>query len=248
VTNQWLKSSGHCSQIFGSSTFMGVGYYYNANSRYRHFWTQNFMAGPALPTQDIVAGTHDTITGTNRFLVQVHMAQAPSKVSVVVGGTSRTMALLMGTARSGTYFVDIGTLSGADSDGCVQYYFEVNSGASRMPADKSYHFLTFGVNNCKRNIGKGGAAPVRTTPEPTTPPAPPVRTTAERTRPPARTTPAAPTPAGTIPDGTGGSDGDGGGRDEGGITANPAASGVSQVDLITSIVGLCAALHTFLMQ
>merc|ERR1712176_1054164 len=98
---------------------------------------------------------------------------------------------LMGSAKSGTYFVDIDTLSGADSDGCVPYYFEVNSGASRMPADKSYHFLTYGVNNCRRNIGNGGATPVRTTPE---------RATAERETPPERTTPAAPTPAGTIPD------------------------------------------------
>ena len=155
VTLQWLASSGHCSAIFGNNMFMGVGYAFDSSSRYGHYWTENFWSefNVGLPQQDIVVGTHDTTTGTNRFLVQVHMSQAPSQVSVVVGGTSKAMSLLLGTARSGTYFVDIDTLSGAEGDGCVPYYFEVNSGASRMPADQSFHFLTYEVNKCNRNIG-----------------------------------------------------------------------------------------------
>jgi uncharacterized protein YkwD len=155
VTNQWLKSAGHCSQIFGSADFMGVGYVHGASTRYRHYWTQNFLGGPTVPTQDIVAGTHDTTAGSNRFLVQVHMLQAPTTVTVVVGGTTKAMSLLLGTAKSGTYFVDVDALPAAGADGCVEYYFQVNSGASRMPADKSYRFLTYGVNKCKRNIGHG---------------------------------------------------------------------------------------------
>merc|ERR1712187_374458 len=72
------------------------------------------------------------------------------------------MALLLGTPKSGTYFVDVDTLPSAGAGGCVEYYFEVNSGASRMPADKSYHFLTYGINNCKLNIGKGSGQPPAT--------------------------------------------------------------------------------------
>ena len=135
---------------------LGVGYIYSSSARYRHYWTQNFWKGPELPKQDIVAGVHDTTSGTNRFLAQVHMSQAPNKVSIVIGGTSKKMALLLGSAKSGTYYVDIDTLPSGESDGCVPYYFQVNSGASKMPADTSYHFLTYGFNNCKRNIGKSG--------------------------------------------------------------------------------------------
>ena len=170
VTKQWLSSAGHCSQIFSSFTFLGVGYFYDASANLRHYWTEIFLKGPPLPTQDFVAGTHDATKGTNRFLAQVQMAQAPIKVSVVVGGITTTMALLLGTAKSGTYFADIDTLAGADSDGCVPYYFEVNSGATRMPSDNLYHFLTYGVNACKRNIGKGSTATTTaaTTMHPTT--------------------------------------------------------------------------------
>ena len=154
VTKQWLESYGHCTQFFGTSSFLGVGYFYKSSSTYRHYWTQNFWTGPALPTQDLVAGTHDTTSNTNRFLVQVHMTQAPNTVLLIIGGTTKSMSLLLGTAKTGTYFVDVATLPAGDSDGCVPYHFEVN-GASRMPADTSYHFLTYGVNNCKRNIGQG---------------------------------------------------------------------------------------------
>jgi uncharacterized protein YkwD len=128
VTNQWLASSGHCSQIFGSLDFMGVGYAYVSSSKYRHYWTQNFYKGPGLPKQDIVAGTHDTTSGTNRFLAQVHMSQAPNKVSIVIGGTTKKMTLLLGSAKSGTYYVDIANLPSGENDGCVPYYFQVNSG------------------------------------------------------------------------------------------------------------------------
>ena len=157
ATKQWLSSADHCSHIFGSFNFLGVGYFYDASVNLRHYWTDIFLKGPPLPTQDFVGGTHDATKGTNRFLAQVQMAQAPIKVSVVVGGITTTMALLLGTAKSGTYFADIDTMAGADSDGCVPYYFEINSGATRMPSDKLYHFLTYGVNACKRNIGKGNA-------------------------------------------------------------------------------------------
>ena len=157
VTKEWLASAGHCKQFFGISSFLGVGYFYKSSAMYVHHWTQNFMSGPALPRQELVAGTHDTTSNTNRFLAQVHMSQAPNTVSLVIGGATKPMSLLLGTAKSGTYFVDLATLPAGDSDGCVPYHFEVD-GASRMPADASYYFLTYGLKNCKRNIGPGGDA------------------------------------------------------------------------------------------
>lgn len=44
--DQWMKSDGHCANIMNKSyTQLGVGYFYNASSTYRHYWTQNFGAG-----------------------------------------------------------------------------------------------------------------------------------------------------------------------------------------------------------
>ena len=154
VTNQWLESANHCSLIFGANSFLGVGYFYKASAQFRHYWTQNFWSGAALPTEDLVAGTHETISNTNRFLAQVHMSPAPNTVSLIIDGATKPMSLLLGIAKTGTYFVDIATLPAGDSEGCVPYHFEVD-GVSRMPADSSYYFLTYGINNCKRNIGQG---------------------------------------------------------------------------------------------
>ena len=162
ATTTWLTSPGHCANmIHEDHIFMGAGFAYYRFSNYKWYATNVFTGAAKSPTQDIVAGSHDVVFNKNRFLVQVHMSQAPSKVSVVVGGTTKTMALLMGTAKSGTYYVDVDTFTGAEIDGCVPYYFEVNSnaGSSRMPKDKSFHFLTFGIKNCKRNIGTTAKQP-----------------------------------------------------------------------------------------
>ena len=39
----WMESDGHCRNIMNPAfTEIGVGYYYDSGSRYRHWWTQNF--------------------------------------------------------------------------------------------------------------------------------------------------------------------------------------------------------------
>ncbi len=44
--DQWMKSDGHCANIMNKSyTQLGVGYWNNPSSTYRHYWTQNFGAG-----------------------------------------------------------------------------------------------------------------------------------------------------------------------------------------------------------
>lgn len=42
VVAGWLKSSGHCANIMTKkATNIGVGYAYNANSTYKHYWTMD---------------------------------------------------------------------------------------------------------------------------------------------------------------------------------------------------------------
>jgi uncharacterized protein YkwD len=46
TVTQWMNSDGHCANIMNKTyTQLGVGYWYNASSTYRHYWTQNFGAG-----------------------------------------------------------------------------------------------------------------------------------------------------------------------------------------------------------
>lgn len=40
VISGWLASSGHCANMMTkSATRVGVGYAYNANATYKHYWT-----------------------------------------------------------------------------------------------------------------------------------------------------------------------------------------------------------------
>ena len=43
VVNGWMNSSGHRANILGNFTHIGVGYHYNANTVYGHYWTQLFI-------------------------------------------------------------------------------------------------------------------------------------------------------------------------------------------------------------
>jgi uncharacterized protein YkwD len=43
VVNAWMSSTGHCNNIMSSKyKHIGVGYYYNVNATYDHYWTQDF--------------------------------------------------------------------------------------------------------------------------------------------------------------------------------------------------------------
>lgn len=50
VWNAWLNSPGHCTHILAESSFWadqtnyGIGYYYDANSPYQHYWV--FISAP----------------------------------------------------------------------------------------------------------------------------------------------------------------------------------------------------------
>jgi uncharacterized protein YkwD len=43
TVTQWLNSPGHCVNLMDpTATEMGVGYAFDANSTYQHYWTQDF--------------------------------------------------------------------------------------------------------------------------------------------------------------------------------------------------------------
>ncbi len=43
VVTSWMNSTGHCNNIMSPNfKHLGVGYYYQSSSTYRHYWTQNF--------------------------------------------------------------------------------------------------------------------------------------------------------------------------------------------------------------
>jgi uncharacterized protein YkwD len=45
VVAGWMNSAGHCKNIMdGAFKELGVGYAYDANSQYKHYWTQGFAA------------------------------------------------------------------------------------------------------------------------------------------------------------------------------------------------------------
>lgn len=45
VVSGWMASTGHCNNIMSPNfKHLGVGYYYESGSTYRHYWTQDFGA------------------------------------------------------------------------------------------------------------------------------------------------------------------------------------------------------------
>ncbi|MDL2345006.1 CAP domain-containing protein, partial [Deinococcus sp. MIMF12] len=42
VVDAWLRSPGHCRNLMGDYTHLGVAHAEKADTRYRHFWTQVF--------------------------------------------------------------------------------------------------------------------------------------------------------------------------------------------------------------
>ena len=43
VMKQWMDSPGHRANILNKKfKYLGIGYIYNKNSRYKHFWVQHF--------------------------------------------------------------------------------------------------------------------------------------------------------------------------------------------------------------
>uniref|UniRef100_K3WIC0 SCP domain-containing protein n=1 Tax=Globisporangium ultimum (strain ATCC 200006 / CBS 805.95 / DAOM BR144) TaxID=431595 RepID=K3WIC0_GLOUD len=45
VMQSWMNSSGHKANILGNYKFFGMGYAYDADSNYGHYWTQDFASG-----------------------------------------------------------------------------------------------------------------------------------------------------------------------------------------------------------
>jgi len=43
VVQGWIDSPGHCKNLLNPNfKHLGVGYFYAPNTRYKHFWVQNF--------------------------------------------------------------------------------------------------------------------------------------------------------------------------------------------------------------
>ncbi|RLN67515.1 hypothetical protein BBJ28_00021829 [Nothophytophthora sp. Chile5] len=45
VMTSWMNSEGHRANILGDYTMFGTSYAYNADSTYKHYWTQDFGSG-----------------------------------------------------------------------------------------------------------------------------------------------------------------------------------------------------------
>ncbi|RLN98766.1 hypothetical protein BBJ28_00005996 [Nothophytophthora sp. Chile5] len=50
--DDWMHSEGHRTNIMGNYTMLGAAYAYNADSSYKHYWTQDFGSGDAEQCDD----------------------------------------------------------------------------------------------------------------------------------------------------------------------------------------------------
>ncbi len=172
---QWLKSSGHCSNIYTSGfNHVGVGSWNN-------YWAQVFATRPTYAASRILDGAHwldATKTGGQlRFFATFSSSSgAPQAINVTAAGSVYVLTLHLGEAGQGIYSVDVP--ASVASSGCASYFFQATttSGNWRVPEMGSY--LTTGVGGCTSNyLAAGAPSPTLTTPTPmTAPTSPPVAT------------------------------------------------------------------------
>ena len=115
---------------------LGTGYGYASTATYGHYWTQDFGGAAVPPYPPLTDGAHLLPTGATRFVANVSAGAAVQSVSVVVDGVSSAMALELGTASRGTWFVSMGRAAG-----CRSYHFEAVDGAGvlwRYPAQGEF--------------------------------------------------------------------------------------------------------------
>lgn len=157
TNNQWLcdkvgsecaldgaSGDGHRRSIMGSGyRVVGTGYAYNAAATYRHYWTQDFggAACAPAPTSPIYGGSHRVKSGATRFLAVywTSPAVAPASATVTIGGTAYPLALDIGAAGAGTYFV-----SQTAGTACRSYFFTI--GGFRYP--ETGCLVTYGEGTC----------------------------------------------------------------------------------------------------
>ena len=164
--SQWVRSSGHWSNINKSSHGqMGAGHYGGPGKGcYSHFWVQVFGSGSSTPR--LPAGAHYPQRGGKgtqvKFWANYHdPAGAPNAAMVNIGGTCFPMQLERGAKESGTYLYT----HPFQSSSCHRYYFVFTTkGGSRVtfPTSGSYgvdisapQACPDHSNNLRPALGKG---------------------------------------------------------------------------------------------
>lgn len=135
VMNGWLKddvngapagdksdNDGHRAGIMNVTYHeMGAGYAFGPMA-YNHFWTQDFGGGVG-DYYPIPSASHFEInTGKTTFMLDYFATDATNatQVTLNLNGQSYPMALQLGAANKGTFFVELNTPSA-----CQKYFFSV---------------------------------------------------------------------------------------------------------------------------
>ena len=136
---------GHRRNIMSSNyRAVGNGYAKSASSTYTHYWTQDFGGVSSVMVPPLADGTHLLVGTQTRFIANVSATAAVQSVTVVLADVTMPMAIDLGTASKGTWFV-----SAARGSGCRPYFFVATDSAGtnwRYPA--TGQFQTTGEGTC----------------------------------------------------------------------------------------------------
>jgi hypothetical protein len=132
------------------STFqaLGVGYALDAGAQYDHYWTQDFGGVAPNPKPPLVDGSHFlTAANTTRFVATFSAAAAAQGLTLWLNGSPNTMAVDLGSASRGSWFISL-----PRGTGCRAYYFVATDNAGntwRYP--NSGQFQTMGEGTCNQD-------------------------------------------------------------------------------------------------
>jgi MYXO-CTERM domain-containing protein len=156
--SQWVKSSGHWSNINKSTHGrIGTGHFGGSGGCWKDFWVQVFASGTV--TEKLPGGAHHPRTGTAtttfKFWANYLDAGAPQLATVNVDGTCYSMTLERGSNESGTFLKE---MSIAQS-GCLRYYFYFRDSTGAVVTYPSTGSFGVGVGTTTCEDYDAGARP-----------------------------------------------------------------------------------------
>jgi hypothetical protein len=147
--NDGATCDGHRKNIMaGNFHALGVGYGHTASSTYKDYWTQDFGGVANPPAPPLVDGAHLLMGSTQtRFIANFVATTAAQSMWLVISDVPTAMAVDLGSASNGTWFV---TTSRGST--CRPYYFvaiDASGLAWRYPASGA--FMTGGEGSCTQD-------------------------------------------------------------------------------------------------